>query len=241
MKSDTPASRIMPTLPKPIRFVPFVLLSVFLSTFPAMAQQGRAKKAAKVEFRVTRFDPGDRESPVFRAGSGDRQVEVEVPLTYIAGPFEAPLRDGTTLDLFQGAAEKPAISLKITPAEREHLLLVFFQQDETFRVLKVHAPPNRIKGGDRFIINATPNEMAIKLGKAEPLMIPASKSAVLAGPPGREIVSLPVLVSLKQEDDWKLASTEHWPCDPRFRKFLVAYISPRSSQLVFHSVTERMR
>ena len=37
--------------------------------------------------------------------------------------FEAPLRDGTTLDLWRGAADKPAISLAITPAERKHLLL----------------------------------------------------------------------------------------------------------------------
>jgi hypothetical protein len=218
-----------------------VLTAAFLfAGFPVLAQDTGAKKAAKVEFRVTRFDVEDLESPVFRAGSGDKQVEIEVPLTFIAGPFEAPLRDGTTLDLWQGAAEKPVISVEIAPAEREHLLLVFFQQDKTFRVLKVHSPPNRIKGGDRFILNATPNEMAIKLGNAEPLMIPASKSGVLAGPPGKEIVSLPVLISLKQEDEWKLASTEQWPCDPRFRKFIVAYISPRTRQMVFHSVTERM-
>jgi hypothetical protein len=222
--------------------IPFRLLTVAIlfAGLPVHGQGTDTKKAAKVEFRVTRFDIEDRESPVFRAGSGDRQVEIEVPLTFIAGPFEAPLRDGTTLDLWQGAAEKPVISLEIKPAEREHLLLVFFHQDETFRVLKVHSPPNRIKGGDRFIINATPNEMAIKLGNSEPLMIPASKSAVLAGPPGSAIVSLPVLVSLKQEDEWKLASTEQWPCDPRFRKYLVAYMSPRTRQMVFHSVTERM-
>jgi hypothetical protein len=107
-------------------------------------------------------------------------------------------------------------------------------------VLKVHSPPGRIKGGDRFIINTTPTEMAIKLGNAEPLILAASKSGVLAAPPGTEIVSLPVLVSLKQDDKWKLASTEQWPCDPRFRKYLVAYMSPRTRQLVFHSVTERM-
>jgi hypothetical protein len=225
----------------PLRLPVCLLAAIFwLAGLPVHAQDTATKKAAKVEFRVTRFDIEDRQSPVFRAGTGDRQVEIEVPLTFIAGPFEAPLRDGNKLDLWQGAAEKPALTVEITPAEREHLLLVFFQQDETFRVLKVHSPPSRIKGGDRFIINATPNEMAVKLGNAAPLMIPASKSAVLAGPPGSAIVSLPVLVSLKQEDQWKLASTEQWPCDPRFRKYLVAYMSPRTLQLVFHSVTERM-
>ena len=222
--------------------IPFCVLTtaVLCLNLPAPAQDSDTKKSAMVEFRVTRFDPSDRESPVFRAGSADKQVEIEVPLTFIEGPFKAPLRDGTTLDLWQGAAEKPVISLEITPAEREHLLLVFFQDDKTFRVLKVHAPPSRIKGGDRFMINATPDEMAIKLGNAEPLRIPASKTGVLAGPPGREIVSLPVLISLKQEDEWKLASTEQWPCDPRTRKFIVAYMSPRTRQLVFHSVTDRI-
>ncbi len=230
----------MSSITNPTNSAASLLAAVFMAaSLPVMAQATANGKAPNVEFRVTRFDLDDREPPIFRAGR-DRQIEIEVPLTYIAGPFEAPLRDGTTLDLWQGAAEKPAISLEIKPDEREHLLLVFFQQDESFRVLKVHSPPNRIKGGDRFIINATPSEMVVKLGNMEPLQIPASKSGVLAGPPGKEIVSLPVLISLKQEDGWKLASTENWPCDPRFRKYLIAYISPRGRQLVFHSVTERM-
>jgi hypothetical protein len=228
-----------PTLP--FRIAACVLtIFPFLAAAPARAQGGAGDRAAKVEFRVTRFDPGDRESPVFRAGSGDRMVDVEVPLNFIAGPFEAPLRDGTTLDLWLGAADKPALSLAITPAERKHLLLVFFHEGETFRVLKVPTPPDRIKGGDRFIINVTPHEMAVKLGDAKPLMIPAGKSGLLAAPRESAIVSLPVLVSLKHGDEWKLASTESWPHDPRFRKFLVAYLSPLSRQLVFHTLPERM-
>ena len=47
-----------------------------------------------------------------------------------------------------------------------------------------------------------------------------------------------MVVNLKQDGEWKLASTEDWPCDPRFRKYLVAYMSPRSRQLVFHSLSE---
>ncbi|MEX1048055.1 MAG: hypothetical protein WED15_00900 [Akkermansiaceae bacterium] len=233
------SSLILPTRLS-VRLTPSVLAFALLTTFSVPAQNADTEQAAKVEFRVTRFDVNDRKSPVFRAGNGGRQIEIEVPLTFIAGPFEASLRDGVFLDLWQGAAEKPAISLKITPAEREHLLLVFFEQDQTFRVLKVVTPPARIKGGDRFIINATPNEMVIKLGSAKPLKIPPNKSGVLAAAPGSGIVSLPVLVSLKQEDAWKLATTEQWPIDPRFRKYLVAYISPRTRQLAFHSVMEPM-
>ena len=223
-----------------IRFSPCVLATALLATFPAPAQDNGAKGTEKVEFRVTRFDPDDRKSPVFQAGSAGNQIEIEVPLTFIAGPFEAPLRDGIFLDLRQGTAEKPVISLEIAPAEREHLLLVFFQQGDTFRVLKILTPPTRIKGGDRLIVNVSPSDMAIKLGDSKPLMIPPGKSGILAGPPGSAIVSLPVLISLKQQDKWELASTEQWPCDARFRKYLFSYMSPRSRQLVFHSVIERM-
>jgi hypothetical protein len=231
----------MSFLTLPLRFTPCVLTAFTLvAGFPALAQSGGKDKVPQVEFRVTRFDPGDRASPVFRTGSGEGKIDIEVPLTFIAGPFEAPLRDGTTLDLWQGAAEKPAISLEITPAERKHLLLVFFQQGETFRVLKVLTPPDRIKGGDRFIINVTPHELAIKLGDSKPLLIQAGKSGVLAAPQESKIVSLPVLVSLKQGEDWKLASTESWPHDPRFRRYLIAYLSPVSRQLAFHILPERM-
>ncbi len=227
-------------LPIWIRFSPCVLASLLLTSLSVLAQDNGAKKANKVEFRVTRFDTDDRKSPVFRAGSASSKIEIEVPLTFIEGPFEVPLRDGIFLDLTRGDTEKPDISIQISPAERKDLLLVFFQQDDTFRVLKVLSPTSRIKGGDRFIFNVTQSEMAIKLGQSEPLIIPPGKSGILAGPTGNSIVSLPVLISLKQQDKWELVSTENWPCDSRFRKYLFAYMSPRSRQLVFHSVTERM-
>ena len=230
----------MSYLPIWIRFLPHVLVPFLLTSYSVLAQDNGAKIANKVEFRVTRFDPNDRKSPVFHAGSEGKKVEIEVPLTYIAGPFEVSLRDGIFLDLTRGGAEKPEISIEISPAEHKNLLLVFFQQDDAFKVLKILTPSSRIKGGDRFIINVTQSDMAIKFGQSKPLTILPGKSGILSGLPGSAIVSLPVLISLKQQDKWEIVSTENWPCDSRFRKYLFAYMSPRSRQLVFHSVTERM-
>ena len=73
---------------------------------------------------------------------------------------------------------------------------------------------------------------------AKPTQLELAKTGLLAAPPSTKPVSLPVVVNLKQDGEWKLASTEDWPCDPRFRKYLVAYMSPRSRQLVFHSLSE---
>lgn len=214
-------------------------LLLLLSLPPATGQDGR--KAAEVEFRVTRFDPGDRPSPKFEVGppGGDR-TEIEVPMTYIAGPFKAPLRDDRFLDLWRDEGEQPEISLPITEAERKDLLLFFIPQEESFRVIKVRTPLGRIRGGDRYLINASPRPLAIKTDQGKQLLLEPGKGDILRGPGGDDISAMKVLVSLKQEESWRLASTETWYSDPRFRKYLFAYLSPRSGQLVFHSVSERL-
>ncbi|MCH7228140.1 hypothetical protein [Haloferula sp. A504] len=215
-------------------------IALLLAVSPPAAGQDGSNGGATAEFRVTRFDPADRPSPTFRVGSTDSRVEVEVPLTYIAGPHQAPLRDGRFLDFWRGDAEKPEITLSLAEAERKDLLLIFFPKDDTYHVVKVHAPSTRIRGGDRYIVNATRTELAIKLGDGAPLFVASGKTGLLRGPRSADAVSLPVLISLKKDGEWKLASTENWPCDPRFRKYLFAYISPRSRHLVFHSVSERL-
>jgi hypothetical protein len=218
----------------------FLIPSAFLlASTPHSLAQGAEDKSSTVNFRVTRFDPDDRESPKFKAGSGTSKTDVEVPLTYIAGPFKATLRDARFLDLWDATpGEKPAMSVEIAAAERDHLLLVFFPDGDKYRVMKVNASPTRIKGGDRFIINTTPHELAIKLGNADPVAIPSAKTGLLSAPVSTRPVSLPVVVNLKQDGEWKLASTEDWPCDPRFRKYLIAHMSPRTRQLAFHSLSE---
>jgi hypothetical protein len=150
------------------------------------------------------------------------------------------LRDGIFLDLWRGDGESPEISLPVAEHEREHLLLVFLPQETGFRILKVHTSHDLVKGGDRLVINATGKELAFKLGSMKPLRIAPGKSAVLKGPPGQQIVSLPALISQRKEDGWELASTENWPCDPRFRKILFAYFSPMHQHLDFHAVSERI-
>jgi len=218
-----------------IRWLP---IAVLLSVCPQVPGQGEG--GPQVEFRVTRFDPADRESPVFRVGTVGHEIDVEVPLTYIGGPYKAHLREGGLLDFWRGDGEKPEISLPITEAERKDLLLFFIPVKESFKVMKVRTPLTSIRGGDRYLVNATATQLAIKLGNATPVFIDPGKAALLRGPGGSDVVSVPVLISLKEGEEWKLASTENWFCDPRFRKYLFAYTSPRSRHLAFHGVSERL-
>jgi hypothetical protein len=213
--------------------------ALLLANAPHAFAQNAEGKSPSVSFRVTRFDPQDRESPKFKAGAGSAKTDIEVPLTFIAGPFKATLRDDRFLDLWNPTpGEKPAITVEIAAAERDHLLLVLFPDGDGYRVMKVNASPTRIKGGDRFIINTTPHELGIKLGTADPVIIPSAKGGLLSAPVSTRPISLPVVVNLRQDGEWQLASTEDWPCDPRFRKYLIAHMSPRTRQLSFHSLSE---
>jgi hypothetical protein len=214
------------------------LLGMLAFSLPAAGQDKKA--GPEVEFRVTRFDPADRPPPEFKVGLPGLQTDVKVPLTHIAGPFKTRLREGGFLDFWRGSEEKPEISLRITEAEQKDLLLFFIPFKESFKIMKVSTSPNRISGGDRLLVNATKSQMAIKLGNAKPLLIEPGKSKLLKGPGGKDAVSIPVLISLKEGKEWKLVSTEQWLCDPRFRKFLFAYISPRTRHLAFHGVRERV-
>jgi hypothetical protein len=196
--------------------------------------------SSQIEFRVTRFDPSDQASPAFWVGHGGDAAKIEIPLTYIGGPHKATLRDGRFLDFRRDSAQLPEISLPIAENEHTNLLLIFIPVAQSFKVIKVLTPLARMRGGDRLIINTTNNRLAIKSSEEKPVFIEPTKSGIFRGSSSHEIVSIPVIIGLEEDGQWKMASTENWQFDPRFRRYLFAYISPRNRQLTFHAVTERM-
>ena len=96
---------------------------------------------------------------------------MKVPLTYIAGPFSATLRDDKYLDFFEPGAKVPVLSTVVPPELQKDLLLVFIPVKESFEILKIHTPPSSIQGGDHYVINATATDVAIKFGTAKPVLI----------------------------------------------------------------------
>lgn len=219
------------------------LITLFLALLlaaPVAFAQGTKKEGARVSFRVTRFDPADRPSPTYEIGGTGARAKVEVPLTYIDGPFKANLRDDKFLDFYEVATDKPFLSVAVRPEMRKDLLLVFVPKENSYNVLQVHAPSTKIKGGDRYIVNATKGDLAIQLGKAKPILVKPARSGLLSGPGGKKIETLPVTIKQKNGEDWKLVSTEHWTCDPRFRSFLFIYRSARTGHISFHGVSDRL-
>jgi hypothetical protein len=199
-----------------------------------------AKQGTKIHFSVTRFDPMDRPAPAFIVKNSGTETEVKVPLTYIAGPFSATLRDDQYLDFYEPGAKVPVLSTAVPPELQKDLLLVFIPLKESFEILKIHAPPSSIKGGDHYVVNATTTDVAIKFGTLKPVLIHSKKSALLHDPTAGKSLTLPVIIQQKDGDQWKLVTTENWPHDTRFRTFIFLYTSTRDHHMAFHGITQRV-
>jgi hypothetical protein len=214
------------------------LLAFCLAATNLIAQG--SKQGAKIRFSVTRFDPLDRPSPEFIVKNGAQVTPVKVPLTYIAGPFSATLRDDKYLDFFEPGAKVPILSTVVPPELQKDLLLVFIPVKESFEILKIHTPPSAIQGGDHYVVNATSADVAIKYGAAKPMLIRSKKGAVLHDGSAGQSPTLPVIIQQKDGDEWKLVTTENWPHDVRFRTFLFLYTSLRDHHMAFHGISERL-
>lgn len=214
-----------------------VTIAVIAALSNVHAQSGK-KGGGSISFKVTRFDPLDRPPPEFLVGTKGAGIEVKIPLTYIAGPFKTTLREGGYLDFWQTGGDKPEISIRIGEEERKNLLLVFYPSKEGFSILKINTAQNRFKGGDRYIVNATNSDIALKLGNMNPLLVKADKTGILHAPKTKN--TLPVQIKQREKEDWRLVSTENWYFDRRFRKFLFIYHSSKSSAILFHGVSERL-
>jgi hypothetical protein len=194
-------------------------------------------RAEVVEFRTVRFDPDDRPSPEYQAVKGS--TKFSVPLHSISDSHEMSLRDGKFLDLQPSEGGKP-LTLEIPPSMMKDLLLLFIPGPEGYEVLKVHAPAARLGGGDCFMVNACPSDVAIQYGKQKPISVPSAGSAILKSPAGKEYEILPVVIAEKKDKKWEPVRSERWPSDPRFRTILFAYKSPSSGSLEIHAVPERI-
>lgn len=216
------------------------LIPLILTAF--LVELNAAPKADNVvTFRVTRFDPHDRKAPLYQLANGER---LEVPLHNVSPPIKTTLRNGKFLDLFQSGLKfnqgkpKPSLSITIPSSLRSDLLLIFVPSKDTYTVLKVKTPKATFNGGSRMLINATNQPLAVKYGKNKPVLIKSAKNMLLK-PRGKKPM-IPVLISEKKNDRWKLVRSEKWPIDPRFRSYVFVYHKPGTNRIAVHAVPERL-
>lgn len=224
----------------PLMMIRILVITLFVCLAPDRLFAEAAKPGGKVVFSVTRFDPMDRPAPEFVVKSGATEVPLQVPLTHIAGPFSATLRDGKHLDFFKSGGEVPVLSTLVPPELQKDLLLVFIPVKDSFEILKIPVPASGIKGGAHYVVNATSTDVAIRFGALKPVLIHSKKAELLHDPAAGESLTLPVSIQQKDGDEWNSVITENWPHDPRFRTFLFLYKSARDHHMAFHGITQRV-
>jgi hypothetical protein len=61
---------------------------------------------------------------------------------------------------------------------------------------------------DRYLVNATTQRLAVKMGAAEPVVIEPGKAGLLRIPVGEEVIIVYVRIGVEKDGGWDLASTE---------------------------------
>lgn len=224
----------------PPMMIRILVIILFVCIAPHRLFADAAKPGGKVVFSVTRFDPMDRPAPGFVVKNGATEIPLQVPLTYIAGPFSATLREGKHLDFFEANGKVPVLSTVVPPELQKDLLLVFIPVKDSFEILKIPVPASGIKGGAHYVVNATSSDVAIQFGALKPVLIRSKKAELLHDPAAGASLTLPVSIQQKEGDEWKPVTTENWPHDPRFRTFLFLYKSARDHHMAFHGITQRV-
>ena len=144
----------------------------------ALRPSGEAGR--KIDFSVTRFDPMDRPAPEFMVKNGWHGNCGESALDLYRRAVHRHFEGRPIPRFLRTRCREPVLSTVVPPELQKDLLLVFIPVKESFEILKIHAPPSAIQGGDHYVINATTTDVAIKFGTLKPVLIHIEKISAFA-------------------------------------------------------------
>ena len=136
------------------------------------------------------------------------------------------------------AFKAPAkFTLPETPGAR-YLLLVLPNPDGTWAVLPIPDASAHIGPGDRFLLNATADEIAVRFG-AEHSSLKPGRSVVLRPPhPAPKDGRIEVEMVRQVGSEWVPFNSTYWPLDPTARSFVLIYPDPLTGTPRVHNLSE---
>ena len=201
------------------------------------SQQGAP---ASVKFMITCLDPIAGGVAEYEVGVPGDLTALKVPPNRFVGPFTVPLReDANLLDFYQTGNPKPAFSVTVTESERDNFFIFLIPSEGGYRAMKIHAPASRLKGGDRYLMNATGKPLAIKYGEKDRLLVRSGESEILKLTAANADGVVKVLMAQETDGKFELIRSLSWYCDPRFRRFVFIY-DKNGGKIGFYTVSERI-
>jgi hypothetical protein len=125
-----------------------------------------------------------------------------------------------------GAFSSPTSFTVPDSRETRYLLLVLPRADGGCSILPIPDDVTRIGPGDRFLINATGEEIAIRFGQRNLSLKPGHSTHLTCPRPVPADHRIEVEMARRADSAWVPFNSTYWPVDPQARSFVLVFPEP---------------
>jgi hypothetical protein len=162
-------------------------------------------------------------------------LRLEARRNQFSEPLElAPGKYTATSESFKTAA---TFSLPDTEGGR-YLLLVLPVNDGKCHIFPIPDDVARIGPGDRFLLNATAVEIAVRFGKSQSRLKPGHSTYLRPPTPAPADKRIEVEMATLAGTRWVPFNSTYWPLDPRARSFVLVHPDPAGGQPRVRNLSE---
>lgn len=193
--------------------------------------------ANALSVRTLAFDlPADKVSLSLRPEASEKAVEIEVRVNQFGEP--ATLAPGAYLAT--STSFKPPTKFVLPEAgSTSFLLLVLPKSDGGCFILPVADDPGHFRKGDRFVVNATGEDLAIRIHTQKYLLKPGRSAYYRLPPPPLPDNRIEVEMLRQIGDKWLAFNSTYWPPLPNSRSIVMIYPDPNTGRPRVRSLADR--